>query len=348
MIGKSTTGGSFRGLANYLEDREKAEWKEAHNLAGDHKNHYVRMMEDTASMSKAEKPVYHLSVSYAPGDNPTKEMMIQDGQEILKKLGLEEHQAVFVGHQDTDHKHFHLMVNRVHPERGKAWNPWQDKQKCKAIFRQIEQARGYEITPEKNWGKGQDLTRGEYKQFAEGGLEKMPLKARAEFYQIDQILKEAKGWEDVRREFANIGLRIKRKGRGGVVEDRASGQTLKLSRVGREYSFGRLEKRFGKLKEFERALAAHKELKKHLPDKEIRTSFAKFARAQNFGSKTLQKSTKEGLKKALSKSWKIGKSVKGLTSLAASSNPMSGAAKLGLKMAKTISKNINRDRGLSR
>src|SRR5690625_6768232 len=81
MIAKSTTSSSFRGLANYLEGEQKIEFKEAHNLAGDHKDHYVRMMEDTASMSKAEQPVYHVSLSYSPEDNPSKDMMIEDGHQ---------------------------------------------------------------------------------------------------------------------------------------------------------------------------------------------------------------------------------------------------------------------------
>ena len=123
MIAKSTTGGSFRGLANYLEGEEKIEFKEAHNLAGDHKDHYVRMMEDTASMSRAEKPVYHLSISYSPKDNPSPEAMIKDGEEVLDRLGLSDHQVVFVAHRDEDYRHLHMMVNRVHPVEGKAWNP---------------------------------------------------------------------------------------------------------------------------------------------------------------------------------------------------------------------------------
>jgi len=351
MIAKSTTGKSFRGLANYLEGEEKIEFKEAHNLAGDQKDHYVRMMDDTASMSKAEQPVYHVSLSYSPEDNPSKEMMLEDGNQVLQKLDLDDHQAVFVAHRDTDHKHLHLMINRVHPEKGTAWNTFGDRYKLRGIVKELEQQRGYEKTRFSNPDKFKELTNGEYHQLQDRGLEGMPLKAKAEFYELDKVFDQAKGWEELRRELSDIGMQVKRKGRGAVLHDKATGQTLKLSRIdsqkGRNQSLGRLEKRFGKRKEFEKVLRAHKELKNHLPDKEVRRAFGKMAR-ESFGKKTISKSAKETFKKAINKSWKIGKTVKGLTSLAASSNPMSGVAKVGLKLAKGISKQINKSQNLGR
>jgi predicted ABC-class ATPase len=34
----------------------------------------------------------------------------------LKVLEMQDHQAVFVAHNDTAHRHVHVIVNRVHPE----------------------------------------------------------------------------------------------------------------------------------------------------------------------------------------------------------------------------------------
>lgn len=352
MIGKSTTGSSFRGLANYLEDKEKIEFKEAHNLAGDHKDHYVRMMEDTASMSKAEKPVYHVSLSYSPEDNPSREMMVEDANQVLEKLGLGDHQAVFVAHKDTDHRHLHMMINRVHPEKGRAWNTFGDRYKIRSIAKEIEIQRGYEETRLKDPNRHYELTNGEYRQFQEHGFgKKMPLKAKVEFYDLDKMFDQAQGWEQLRMQLSEIGCQIKRKGRGGVLQDRETGQTIKLSRIdsdlGRNQSLGRLERRFGKRIEFERVLQAHKELGKHIPDKEVCTDFANFARAQ-FGSPAMKKSARKTLAKSLSESWKIGKVVKGFTRLAASSNPMSSVAKMGLKIATNLDKEVERSQELGR
>src|SRR5699024_6605161 len=351
MIAKSTTGSSFRGLANYLEGEEKIEFKEAHNLAGDRKDHYVRMMEDTASMSRAEQPVYHVSLSYSPEDTPSKEMMLEDVHQVLHTLGLEDHQAVFVAHQDTDHKHLHLMINRVHPEQGRAWNTFGDHYKLRGIAKELEQQRDYQKTRLINPDREFELTNGEYHQIKEHGLDQSPLKAKVDFFRLEEVFDQARGWEDLRQERSGMGLVIKRKGRGGVLAEVATGQTLKLSRIdsdlGRNQSLGRLEKRFGNRKEFEQVLEAHKELKTYLPDNQIRSNFARFARSQ-FGSSGMKKATKKAFKESLQKSYKIGKAVKGLTSLAASSNPMSGVAKMGLKMARKISKQLNQSRDLGR
>ena len=351
MIAKSTTGSSFRGLANYLEGEQKIEFKEAHNLAGDHKDHYVRMMEDTASMSKAEQPVYHVSLSYSPEDNPSKDMMIEDGHQVLQELALEDHQAIFVAHGDTDHKHLHMMINRVNPDTGKAWNTFGDHYKLRGIAKELEQQRDYQKTRLLNPDRDFELTNGEYHQIKEHGLENMPLKAKAEFYELDTVFDQATSWEELRGELSEIGLQVKRKGRGGVLLEVATGQTLKLSRIdsdlGRNQSLGRLEKRLGNRKEFEQLLEAHKALKNHLPDKEVRQAFGKIAREQ-FGSGTIRKSSMKALGKTLSASINIGKTIKGLTHLANSSNPMRGVAKMGLALAKKVTRDLNQDRGLGR
>src|SRR5699024_7490235 len=334
MIAKSTSGSSFRGLANYLEGEEKIDFKEAHNLAGDHKDHYVRCMEDTASMSRAEKPVYHVSLSYAEADNPTKEMMLEDGNQVLQKLGLDDHQAVFVAHQDTDHKHLHMMINRVHPEKGRAWNSFGDRYKLRGIAKEIEHQRGYTQTRLKDPDKYKELTNGEYHQLQDRGLDQMPLKAKAEFYELDKTFDQARGWEELRAGLSEVGMEIRRKGRGGVLHEKATGQTLKLSRIdsnkGRNQSLGRLEKRFGKRKKFEQVLEHTNDLNKYLPDQQVRRHFGRAAR-EHFGGGHIRDSTKKALRKSLSKSRKLGKVIKGLSRLASSTNPLSAIAKAGLK-----------------
>ena len=46
--------------------------------------------------------------------------MIEAGRETLSALGLDQHEVLMVAHNDEPHPHLHLIVNRVHPETGKA------------------------------------------------------------------------------------------------------------------------------------------------------------------------------------------------------------------------------------
>lgn len=46
--------------------------------------------------------------------------MIEAAKSAMAALDLAEHKALYVGHDDTDKRDIHIIVNRVHPENGKA------------------------------------------------------------------------------------------------------------------------------------------------------------------------------------------------------------------------------------
>src|SRR5699024_8528915 len=125
-------------------------------------------------------------------------------------------QACSFADPDTVHQLLHLMLNRVHPEQGKAWNTFGDHYKLRGIAKELKQQRDYQKTRLLNPDRDFELTNGEYHQIKEHGLENMPLKAKAEFYELDTVFDQATSWEELRGELSEIGLQVKRKGRGGV------------------------------------------------------------------------------------------------------------------------------------
>jgi hypothetical protein len=96
-------------------------WVEFRNLPTRRMGIAERIMAGTASVSYTRKPVFHLSISFAPGDAVDEALMKRLMARTLADLRLGEHQAVIVAHIDTDDPHVHAMVNRVHPETGVAW-----------------------------------------------------------------------------------------------------------------------------------------------------------------------------------------------------------------------------------
>lgn len=68
---------------------------------------------------KNTTPVQHLSLSWAPGENPSPALMQQTALSCLKRLGLEEHEALIVAHTDKEHQHVHIVVNTIHPLTGR-------------------------------------------------------------------------------------------------------------------------------------------------------------------------------------------------------------------------------------
>ena len=85
-----------------------------------------RMMEFMAQHQgsrtrRCENDVLHLSLSWHPTEQPTREQMIETARDALKALGMEEARAVFVAHNDTAAAHVHIVASRLHPETGRAF-----------------------------------------------------------------------------------------------------------------------------------------------------------------------------------------------------------------------------------
>ena len=149
MIGKTSRGANFDALARYLAnpkvrgEPDRVAWTEARNVMTSDIMTASQIMASTSRLSKrVEKPCYHLTLSWAPEDKPKAREMRHAADFLLDRLGLNDHQVIMVAHNDTGddrkgegkgHEHVHLMINRVHPETGKAWAGRHD-------YRQIEQA----------------------------------------------------------------------------------------------------------------------------------------------------------------------------------------------------------------
>ena len=149
MIAVSSSGKSFRVLAAYLangrsgEEQERVAWTASRNLATEDPELAATFMRATAARSdRVEKPVYHVALSFDPNDSVDRAAMERVAVRVLDRLGLAEHQALIVAHRDRAHAHLHLLVNRVHPETGKAWERWKDRPLIQEVLREEERTLG--------------------------------------------------------------------------------------------------------------------------------------------------------------------------------------------------------------
>jgi hypothetical protein len=158
----SSSGASFKGLSTYLthdpnaNTAERVAWTHTLNLANDHVPSAVDEMVWTARNAEllkqeagvraggrsTENPVKHVSLNWAPDDNPTREHMIETGKGFLKHMKWEEHQAVFVAHDDKSHRHVHIMLNTVHPETGLCLNDSFEQRRAQAWALDYEREQG--------------------------------------------------------------------------------------------------------------------------------------------------------------------------------------------------------------
>jgi hypothetical protein len=176
MVPAITAGGcSFRGAAlYYLHDRRqegeaerftsgRVAWVETVNLPTGDPERAWRIMAHTA-LAQAEikaaagtkatgrklaKPVFAYSIAWHPGERPTKAEMIEAARASIEAQELEEHQALIVCHDDEPQAHVHIIVNRVHPETGKAATLSNSKLKLSQWAEGYERKRGKVFCPQR-------------------------------------------------------------------------------------------------------------------------------------------------------------------------------------------------------
>ena len=77
-----------------------------------------------------EDPVKTISLSWHKDDRPDPQHMVESADAFLKHMGWDGHQAVFVGHNDTEHRHIHIILNRVNPETGRTLDDYRERKRA--------------------------------------------------------------------------------------------------------------------------------------------------------------------------------------------------------------------------
>ena len=140
MIVKQHSARSFQAVSDYLlhdkqaRTEERVEWSHAQNVwSEDVREAWQEMAVTVADAPRLKREsgaspagrrvrnaAFHLSLSWAQDENPSREDMLEAGRDALKALGLDKHQALFVCHNDEPHPHVHILVNRIDRETGRA------------------------------------------------------------------------------------------------------------------------------------------------------------------------------------------------------------------------------------
>ena len=124
LIGKVNRGGSFSSTIRYvLADKKKAKVVFANFVEAlqDNVDNIVETFNSQAIFNhRVKKPVYHLSVSPAINDSLSEVDWSELASGLIDELGLNNHQAIAVLHQDTYfpnsnklRKHIHRVANAV-------------------------------------------------------------------------------------------------------------------------------------------------------------------------------------------------------------------------------------------
>lgn len=255
MIGKVMKGRGFAGLARYLETgrtgntTDRVEWIEARNLPTNDPQTASLLMRATAAQSdRVQKPVYHIALSFDPDDAVDHATMVRVADRLLADLGLNDHQALIVAHGDTRHPHLHIMVNRVHPETHRAWDPKNDYADIERSLREQERELAFRAVPghhhrldgHEQPDRSQSLTTGQLRRWERTGDVPFDELVR---HAVRRDVQEAGSWLDLDARLRKQGLWIEARGRGLVVTD--GNESIKASSIAPGISRNNLEARFG-------------------------------------------------------------------------------------------------------
>lgn len=117
MIAKIVKGSNFRGVVNYILDKEKdAKILVCDGLFSEDKDTIVMSFEAQAGMNpRVMKPVGHIALAFSKEDEHrlTDRTMAGIALEYLERMGIKDTQVLVVRHFDKEHPHVHIAFNRI-------------------------------------------------------------------------------------------------------------------------------------------------------------------------------------------------------------------------------------------
>lgn len=255
---------SFGRLADYLTNHQGNECRVGDvtltNVLSEGYDFALAEIQATQALNTRAKgdKTYHLMVSFREGENPSPGVLKEIEQKIADGLGLGEHQRLSVLHRDTDNLHFHMAINKIHPQKLTMHEPYYDKKKLGKLCESLEREYGLQIDNHEakktvSQGNAQNMERA-------GGMESLIGWTQRE---CGEALKNASSWAEFHQVLSKNGLELQERGRGFVITD---GKTsIKASSVARELSRGSLERRMGQYQAYSKDKIVPKKKYKRQP-----------------------------------------------------------------------------------
>lgn len=283
-VGKQQPKG-FRASARYLagrtkrHDRHDVLWAEERELGTTDPDRAAALMELTAQKSaRVKQAALHFIIAFDPKDagkgklHP--DVMREIAADVVGRLGLGGHQMLIYAHRDKSHPHIHFLVNRVHPETGKAWSHRNIGIRLKEACREIAMERGLNVLKDRTKEREHENTKDrKHDRNDEKGLDKWsaveeiagpptdadyrlakkldrdperPFNARTLAMlrsDLGSVFRSARSWQDLSERLAMRGLLLRPKGQGLILTDGEA--YAKLSQLGKTVRMKELEARFG-------------------------------------------------------------------------------------------------------
>lgn len=234
MMAKIVQGHGFKGVINYVLDRNKAQSFYAEGIRTKDKESIIRSFIAQSQMKPISKPVAHISLNFSAQDKArlSDAAMTEIAVEYMQKMGYRNTQYIIVGHHDREHPHVHLVINRIDNE-GNRISDKNEKLRSTKLCMELTKRYGLHIASGKENVKRHRL--------------KEPDKTKYEIYDtLKTVVPKCRNWNELTTALGKQGI---------ITEFRYNGNTDKIqgirfekndyvfngSQIDRSYSYSKID-----------------------------------------------------------------------------------------------------------
>lgn len=228
MIAKIVQGRGFKGVVNYVLEKNKAELLATDGLRLSTKDSVVRSFIIQSSLNRIAKPVAHISLDFSAQDKEklTNQKMVEIAREYMAAMGYGNTQYLIARHHDTDHLHIHLILNRVDAD-GKRISDQNERIRSTQVCKQLTIKHGLYFADGKENVKRHRL--------------REPDKAKYEIYDaLKSAVPRANSWQELAAILGKEGIAVEFKTKGTTAQI----EGVKFSKNGYSFSGSKVDKQF--------------------------------------------------------------------------------------------------------
>ncbi|HAU0665197.1 TPA: relaxase/mobilization nuclease domain-containing protein [Legionella pneumophila] len=242
---KKTRLSSFSGLVQYLCNQQnkqervgKVRLSNCNSL-----DPLWAVQEVLATQAKNQRATgdktYHMLISFAPGENPSAQVLREIEDRVALSIGFKEHQRISVVHHDTDNLHIHVAINKIHPQTFNMIEPYRAYKIFAQAASHLEIELGLQITNHQTRKNRSENLADDMEHHS--GIESLINWMKRH---CKEKIEAARSWKEIHSILAEHGLMIRVKANGFVFCN-PQGMTVKASSIYRTFSKKNLESKLG-------------------------------------------------------------------------------------------------------
>lgn len=235
MMAKISLGNSFSATVNYvLNENKNAELIDSQGIRTKDKQTIIDSFSMQQSMRpEITKPVYHISLGFSSQDSDkiTNELMTKIAEEYLEKMNITNTQYIAVRHNDKEHPHIHLCINRIN-NNGKLISTRYDHSRNESACKELTKKYGLYYSTGKERVKRERLR----------GKDKV----KYEIYDsLKVLIPQSNSWQELSDKLKNEDIHLKFVHKGKTTEIQGvifskNGYSFNGSKVDREFSYSKI------------------------------------------------------------------------------------------------------------